>query len=399
MLEDRPQEKVRGRGAGAAIVVLAVLSVGVAQGFGRFSYPLLLPAIDAELLHSYARAGFLGTANLTAYLVGTLCVSLAAGRVDPPRLMRIGLCCGTLGLAILHAAGGFATLLLGLLFTGFGGAFIWIPAPGFVGGIVRPESRGAAIGFLGSGIGLSIVAASHLTGAVRTFAGPAAWREVWGIEAIAAGLVTLVAMRWLRADRSGFAPVRVRLSALREVPGWVGLTLAYTAYGLSYSLFMSYLVAALEKDAGFTPRHAASVFALVGVAIVFGGVILGRVSDRLGRGRTMLAGFALWGGCALGVLVGREPWVSASAIVFGLMMSGLGSVIAAHIADHLEPRSFGAAFGAVTLCFGVAQLLGPQLGGWIAERTGSFALAFWLSAGASVLGAFAAATIPPARRS
>jgi predicted MFS family arabinose efflux permease len=396
--EDRPQEKPRETRAAAAIVVLAVVSVGVAQGFGRFSYPLLLPAIDADLLHSYARAGFLGTANLTAYLLGTLCVSLAAGRVDPPRLMRIGLCCGTLGLAILYSAGGFLALLAGLLLTGFGGAFIWIPAPGFVGSIVRPERRGAAIGFLGSGIGLSIVASSQLTGAVRSYAGPTAWREVWGIEAIAAGLVTLVAMRWLRADKSGFAPLRVRLSALREVPGWVGLTLAYSAYGLSYSLFMSYLVAALERDAGFSPRHAASVFALVGGAIVFGGVILGRISDRLGRGRTMLVGFTLWGGCALGVLVGREPWVTIAAIVFGLLMSGLGSVIAAHIADHLDPRSFGAAFGAVTLCFGVAQLVGPQLGGWIAERTGSFALAFWISAGASFAGAIAAATIPPARR-
>lgn len=399
MLEGRPQESDgTPRRRTGLVVGLAVLSVGVAQGFGRFTYPLLLPAIDADLLHSYALAGFVGTANLTAYLVGTFLVSLAAGRVDPPRLMHLGLAFGTTGLTVLFFAGGFWSLLLGLVLTGFGGAFIWIPAPGLVGSVVRPEWRGASIGFLGSGIGLSIVVAGQLAAAVRSVAGEDAWRGVWGIEAIAAATALVVALLWLRADKSGFAPVRVRLSALREVPGWRGLTAAYSCYGLAYSLFMSYLVAALEKDAGFTPSHAASVFAAVGAAIVFGGVLLGRVSDRVGRGATLVTGFTTWGFCALTVLIGREPWVTGAAVVFGLMMSGLGSVIAAHIADHLDPRSFGAAFGAVTLCFGVAQLLGPQLGGWIAERSGSFDLAFLISASASFGGAVAAATIPRSAR-
>lgn len=374
-----------------------MLTVGVAQGFGRFTYPLLLPAIDADVLHSFALAGFLGTANMAAYLIGTLLVSLAAGRFDPPRLMRVGLVACTFGLALLSFADGFALLLVGLFCTGFGGAFIWIPAPGFIGSAVRPDLRGLSIGFLGSGIGISIVIASQITGFVRRSDGAAAWRGVWAIEAVAAMVILLMALRWLRVEKSGFAPMRVRLSALREVPGWRGLTAAYTAYGFAYSLFMSYLVAALETDAGFAPAHAARVFGLVGMAIVFGGILCGRISDRIGRGPTMVGGFVIWIFCVLAVLSGQEPWVSVAAFCFGLMMSGVGSVIAAHIADHLDPRTFGAAFGAITLCFGVTQMLGPQLGGWIAEQTGSFTLGFSLTAVAALLGAISAATIPRTR--
>ena len=69
-------------------LALVVLAVGVAQGFGRFTYALILPAIERDMLHSYSLAGWYGTANLTAYLVGVLCVSLAAARfVDAERLV------------------------------------------------------------------------------------------------------------------------------------------------------------------------------------------------------------------------------------------------------------------------------------------------------------------------
>ena len=75
-------------------------------------------------------------------------------------------------------------------------------------------------------------------------------------------------------------------------------------------------------------------------------------------------------------------------------MSGAPAVLAAHLADWLDPRRFAAAFGAVTLVFGLAQLVGPQLGGWIADRTGSFTTAFLVAAVAALGAAVASATLP-----
>ena len=46
--------------------IVALAAAMVAMAFGRFTYPVLLPAIEADLLGSYTLAGFLGTANLTA---------------------------------------------------------------------------------------------------------------------------------------------------------------------------------------------------------------------------------------------------------------------------------------------------------------------------------------------
>src|SRR3954469_25978818 len=212
------------------LIPLLVLAAGVAQGFGRFGYALLLPAVNADLVHSYAIAGLLGTLNLTAYLAGALLVSLTADRLAPATAVRCGLLLTTVGQAVLALAPSVAVLVAGMVLTGFGGAMIWVPAPGIAGSAVRAARRGLAIGVTGSGVGLGVMASSGLTALVHAVAGPGSWRPVWGIEAVLSVLVTIAAVRWLRPP---VAPVSgpVRVSALRGVPGWIGSTLSYRGGG------------------------------------------------------------------------------------------------------------------------------------------------------------------------
>ena len=87
------------------------------------------------------------------------------------------------------------------------------------------------------------------------------------------------------------------------------------------------------------------------------------------------------------VPLGSTPLAVLSALVFGLMMSGLPAVIAAHLSDWLTPREFAGAFGRCTLAFGVAQLCGPPLGGVLAETTSSFTASVVLAAAVAALGA------------
>jgi MFS family permease len=375
------------------LIPVLVLAAGVAQGFGRFGYALLLPAVNADLVHSYVVAGLLGTLNLTAYLAGALLISLTADRLAPATAVRRGLLLTTAGLTVLALAPSVPVLVVGMVLSGFGGAMIWVPAPGIAGAAVGVARRGLAIGLTGSGVGLGVMASSALTVGVHAVAGPGAWRPVWAVEAVLSALVAVAAARWLRPRA---APVSgpVRISALRAVPGWIGSTLSYGGYGLAIAIYMTFLVSAYQDDAGFATGHAAAVFALAGTAITAGGVLIGRWSDRVGRRAAMTWAYAAMTGAILLVPVGAEPWAVVSAVVFGLAMSGAPAVLAAHLADSLDPRRFAAAFGAVTLVFGLAQLVGPQLGGWIAERTGSFTPAFLVAAAAAFGATCASATLP-----
>ena len=370
------------------LVLLVALASAVAQSFGRFSYALLLPAINRDLLGSYAVAGLVATANVTAYLVGTAAVSALSRRARPAALIQAGLVCSALGLGLLARAGSAGELAVGLVLTGVGGAFIWVPAPGLAGSVVRASRRGAAIGVAGSGIGGGIVFASALTWGLQSWGGgDASWRTVYLVEAAIAVVALVLCLLLLRPapHRDDDAPVRA--GALRQVPGWIGLTGGYAAYGLAYSVYTSYLVTALEDDAGFSAGHASAVYTLVGGALAVGGVVLGPMSDRWGRGATLVGGFLVMAGAILLVPLGREPLASVSALLFGLMMSGLPAVIAAHLSDFLTPREFAGAFGRCTLAFGLAQLCGPPLGGFLAEATGGFLVPFLLAAAVAVVGA------------
>ena len=374
--------------------MLSVLAAMVAMAFGRFTYPVVLPAMEADLLDSYTLAGFLGTVNLTAYLAGSLLVSLLAGRLDPTRLVQLGLGASTLGLVTLSVAPSALVLGAGLALTGFGGALIWISAPVLASGAVDPSRRGLAIGLVGAGIGVGLVCVSQFAAVVRRLDGPETWRPVWIAEAVVAGVLVAASAIWLRSRGTASNGPRLRLAALRGVPGWKALVGAYVAYAVTLTVVLQYLVAMLEDDAGFGSTHSSAVFTVVAASGVIGAIVAGRVSDAVGRRAVLVAEFALLAAATLVLLVREEPWTIVGAVLFGLAMAGVPGLVAAYLGDHLEPAAFAAAFGGITLLFGLGQLLAPQVGGSLADRTGAFTWTFLLAAAAAVAGTWFAWQLP-----
>ena len=99
----------------------------VAQGFGRFTFPVLLTAIDRELLGSYTLAGFLSNVPLVAYLLGTGVTSYLSTRTDPSDLIKIGVTLSAIGLGAMAVSPNSGTLALALFIAGFGAALVWVP--------------------------------------------------------------------------------------------------------------------------------------------------------------------------------------------------------------------------------------------------------------------------------
>ena len=66
---------------------------------------------------------------------------------------------------------------------------------------------------------------------------------------------------------------------------------------------------------------------------------------------------------------------------------------AAAVGDAVGGRLAPAGLGFITVFFGVGQALGPACAGWIKDATGSFALAFALSAAVSMIGAVGSLTM------
>ena len=400
-----PTEPTDARTGPRPLVVagLAAAAVAVGHGFGRLTYPFVLPAMVDDLVGSYSRAGVLGMANLLAYLLGVLVVIRLSPRVALTRFITVGLAGVTVGLAVLAIAPGYGVLVLGMALTGGFNAAIWVPASALITSVVSARHRGLAAGALGMGFGLAIVFAGQLTRVVQARQGDDTWRPIWAVEA-GVGVVVLAAvivgLRVRAAVSPGGPPA---FSALRRLPGAGALIVSYAGFAMGYVVFSSYLVAALQDDAGFSAGHAAAVYSVVGLLGVVGGLVVGRVSDRLGRRNVMAGAHLLLAGSAVAVLLGAEPWVLLAAASFGMFTSGMPAVVASYIADHLEAVAVAGALGFVTIAFGVSQTLGPPIGGWLADTSDAFTLTFLLSAAAHLVGAVAALGLPsdvsPAGRS
>ncbi len=371
-----------------------MLAAGVAQGFGRFTFGVLLPQVREDLLDgSNTLAGFLATSNTFAYLIGALLVGSFSARLTPVASVRIGLFFSVTGLGLAVIAPNALALTGALILMGLGGAAIWIPSPGIAATVVPERIRGLAVGLTGSGVGVGIVFSGQLNSRITSTGGE--WRDVYAIEALI-GLAAIVLVFVVLRNRGGTQPSGGfgGFAVLSELEGWKPVTICYFVYGFGYLLIIAFLAARLQDDNGFAESTASRIFALAGGCTIFGGVLLGRISDRFGRRRTLMVGYPLWAvGVGL-VLSGNLAAIVTGAVILGVLFGGLPSVIAAYLIDRTDSSTYGPSYAAATFVFGLAQVAAPQFGGLIADWRGSFTAVFVTSAVVMALGGVSASRLP-----
>lgn len=375
-------------------IATVMLAAAVAQGFGRFTFGVVLPDVREDLLGgSNTLAGFIATSNTAAYLVGALLIGSFSARLTPVGTVKIGLFFSVGGLITAVLAPNPAVLTLALVSMGLGGAAIWIPSPGIAGTVMAPRLRGLAVGLTGSGVGIGIVFSGQLNQQFVSNGGN--WRDVYTVHSTLGVLAIVLVFALLRnrggaQPRGGFGGFDV----LRQVEGWKPMTICYFIYGFGYLLILAFLVARLQDDSGYDPGRASTLFAITGACTIFGGISIGRISDRIGRRTTLIVGFPLWSAAVCLVLTGRLALVVAGVVIIGLLFGGLPSVIAAYLIDRTDSTTYGPSYAAATFAFGLAQVASPQIGGLIADWRGSFTLVFVMSAVVMSFGAVFASMLP-----
>lgn len=371
------------------VVLVTSAAACVSQAFGRFTYSLLFTDVRDDLGLSNTVAGAIGSSNLGAYLLGSLAVGLIVGRLGLARTLAVGICGSTASLAVLSWGPSLPVVFPAATAAGFFGAFVWITGPGLATAAVGPARRGMAVGTIGAGIGIGIVAASLLASAT----GVEGWRHVYRVEAFVGAAVAAGVLVGLRPElRRRPPPVAgggrrgAGMRSITEMPGWAPLLTAYALFAWALTSFVTFTVAVLDEDAGWTRGQAATAFTALGVGTVAGGPVFGPLSDRFGRGRALAVAFATIIVAAVVLPVGWHLSSLAAAFAFGMAFTGVPTTVTARVSDAIPPDRFGAAYSAATLAFGAGLLIGPQLGGVLADRTGSFRPVFGVVVACGVVG-------------
>jgi MFS family permease len=315
-----------------------------------------------------ATAGWIAGWNYLGYLLGALAASLVAGRG-----MRVEVLAGSIAASIVTtAAMGLTTSIT-----------LWC-ALRFVAGLAS-----AGVLVLSSAIVLETLSRAsrpHLMGAHFAGVGMTDWSGLWftlaGVSA-ALALLTLPLPLARRGLQPGAAAVRAA-APVERFPESL-LIASYFLEGLGYVITGTFLVA-IAKQMPALGGAAELLWIAVGLAGAPSSLLWIRAAQRWGAPAALIAAHLVQAaGIVLPVFFG-SLWVALlAAVCFGGTLMGI-TAVAVSLGGRISAQP-ARMIGLLTAAFGLGQMIGPVIAGWLAERQGGFDGSLVLAAGAVVLGA------------
>jgi MFS family permease len=179
--------------------------------------------------------------------------------------------------------------------------------------------------------------------------------------------------------------------ALRTARFW------WLAIGYFGGLYIWYAVQVHQTkyllDIGFSPAVAVWALGVVSLLGIPGQVLLGHVSDRVGREWIWTAscfGFAICFAALIALAhVPSLILVYVMVLAQGALGYGLTSVLGAVVAEIFQGRHFGSIFGTVMLIALAGGAAGPWVTGYLHDLWGNYTLAFAIGIAVSALSAMA----------
>ena len=260
------------------------------------------------------------------------------------------------------------------------------------------RNRGLALGIAGSGIGLGIVAISPFaTYLISSFN----WRMAYIIMGLIAWLIIIPLSRLLKKTPNG---IGAEPNSAKSGSGEVGIAQAENESGTEsivfslreasktrsfwlfgstwllisfvYSLVLIHIVPH-GTDIGIPPMQAATVLSLMGAGFIAGRLLMGKISDSIGRKRTAVACALLAAISLVWLIWSHNLWMLyVFGIFFGISHGGLDTSIAALLGDTFGMRSIGVIMGTLQFAWGVGMIIGPAIGGLIFDVSNSYSTAF-----------------------
>jgi len=294
-----------------------------------YSQPIL-PLIGSSFGTSDTVTSQLVMLGQVGYSLGLFLFVPIGDRVDRRRLILTLLAINTVGMAVCAAAPNFSFLGVALFLAGLTTVTPQIIIP-TVAGAAPPETRGRAVGTLLSGMSAGLLLGRTLSGFVGEFAG---WRAVFAMAIALNALLMVIVWRTLPATKpsSDLPYPKLLLSLGRLFVEHATLRAACITGFLAFAAFSALwatLAALLARPPYQFGADTVGLFGLIGIVSIFGGPIIGRITDRLGT-RFMIGAGAVTLLVAFGFVSQAERSLWALGLGIALIDIGYRSVLLAN---------------------------------------------------------------------
>jgi len=396
----------------AAAFCVTLMAYGVQYSFGIFLKPLAGDFGWSRVLVSGAVSLFMFSRGALAILTGW-----ATDKYGPRRTVAVGGFFLGLGLILTSqiSAAWQLYLFYGLM-VGFGLSVAFAP---LVATASRwfVSKRGLAIGIVVAGIGAGTAVMSPLA---RYLIASFDWRLSYIIIGLMAWFIVIPAAFFLRRgpEEKGLLPLgkhaatneRHSDASTKEASlasGKEGLSLKEAARTRAFWLLLTIIIFwstcvqmsmihiyPHATDLGIPEVVAANFLLLIGIFSIIGRLTMGAVSDRLGGKRTLTICLIIQALVMFWLLRATDIWMFyLFAVVFGFAYAGSVPQLPVIAGELFKLRSIGAIIGVQMLGVAIGGAIGPIVGGYVFDVTGTYAIAFLVSGLCTVLAAILLAFI------
>jgi predicted MFS family arabinose efflux permease len=373
-------------------VAAGFLTLLIAMGIGRFLYTPLLPLMMSEYGFRADQAGLLASLNYVGYLVGAFSAGPLCHRYSEFRILAAGLLLSCITTAATGFFKGFAVVSASRFVAGGASALAFVAVSGLVLMILARQGREALAGLYYGGVGAGIAFTALAAPPVARVAGAAGTWIIFGIVGAALAVLPLLLLR-----RHDGPQHRERAEAPRRLPWsppFLRIVASYGLEGFGYIITGTFMVAAANATVGASGARLA--WFIAGCAALPSAFIWSQLARKRGRIQPLLAAYLLQ---AMGIVL-PAVFSGAAALVVGAFLYGatfMGIVtLALSEGVSFAPAARARIVGFMTGVYGIGQILGPAVAGYVSARTGSYDLAV-IIATAAVLAA-AVLILPDAGR-
>jgi len=331
----------------------------------------IIPLYAGSLGASYIQIGMIGTAYGLVYAIG----SLPLGRLSDRLGRKIIMVLGTVLCALAAAAYSIATtvnhIVLIRALDGLAWAAFWPSMEALTTDVSRASAVGRAMGFSTASYGAGFALGSLLAGTLTSIFG---YRYAFLFYLASSILATVVGLMMVReprikttTDQSAFSNTASRSSGLRHRANLLA--------DLISMVFCVVLMTALTllpvyaKGLGIGVFNIGVLMMLLWLGRITGFLSAGRISDKMDRKLVLTPSLVSVAVGSLLLAVSETWWMLVLAvIVTGIGLGALLPVSVALISDYVPSSQRGLAMGMFETASAVGMMIGPAVGGVLAEQ-------------------------------
>jgi len=383
---------------GPAVILACFLTVFAAFSI-RLSYGVLLPEMLPSLGITKTEAGLIFSSFFITYTIFSPVLGFMADRINTRMLITVFSAILAIGTFLMASSTSLIEASLFFAIAGMGASACWSPVVPLAQRWVSDKRRGLTLSFIDMGASLGIVISSI---AIPIVVIAYDWRMGWKMLSLLAFLLTAINffmvrnrpmeksnLRHLNHSRDtgeSFTVLYTRI--LKDIKFWL-IGLSYLFLGFSLLIPTTFLLTYVVQELTIPYKVASRLITVMYATSTVGRMVLGHLSDTLGRIRLIIICCLLIAAGSLGIVFKQGmSTLYILVIIYGLGHGAVWPLYAACASDYFPKEAAGGIIGLWTVFLGVGMILSPVISGWTADATGTFSWSFILAMCAAMASLF-----------